>query len=196
MVEASFRHGYMHGPAILYEDLLGLALTGLCLKGPLTNLRILRNLQEKDLCLMCDMGLGPETKGMAPADRIARGQDASELRRFAQQTEPFWKDTICGVCLGNESWQRCRRHLLEDASKGLIRDISRHHASMSGIFQNLVHFARSFRWECQGTETDEDKAALISAVGWCSGWQPFLSIMGIEHEQRIFERKKQIFNLF
>ncbi len=180
LVEASFRHGYMHGPAILYEDLLGLALPDLHLKGPLTNLRLLRNLREKGLCLMCDMGLGPESEGVVTAELVNRGQDPGELRRFAQETEPFWVETICGICLGNGSWRRCRQHLLADASRGLIQNLSGHYNFLNRIFNRLVHFSRSFRWECQGTDTDEDRAALISAVGWCSGWNPFLKILGIK----------------
>jgi len=41
----------------------------------------------------------------------------------------------------------------------------------------VTRFGRSFRWELRGTDTGEDRAALISAVGWCSGWRPLLSIV-------------------
>jgi len=41
----------------------------------------------------------------------------------------------------------------------------------------VIPILLSFRWENRGTETVEDMAALISAVGWCSGWKPLFSIM-------------------
>lgn len=180
LVEASFRHGYMHGPAILYEDLLHPAIPALGIDGPLKNLRLLKNLREKGPCIMCEMDLGPETKGAASADRVERGRDPRELRVFAQSTRTYWEKTICGRCLGNGSWPRCRRHLMEDASKGAIGSLLPHQDLLNHIFQQITLYARSFRWECRGTDTEENKAALISAVGWCSGWQPLLSILGMK----------------
>ena len=180
LVEASFRQGYMHGPAILYEDLLQPALPALGLKGPLKNWRLIVNLNEKGPCMMCDMNLGPETKGAANEALIVRGRNATELRRFAESTRAYWERTICGRCLGNGSWPRCRRHLIQDALEGSVENLSRHRALISDLTKHITLYSRSFRWGFQGTEKEENKAALISAVGWCSGWQPFLTTLGMK----------------
>lgn len=180
LVEASFRHGYMHGPAILYEDLLGPAVQAANLQGPLKNLRLLKNLRNKGPCIMCEMNLGPETRGAASADIVERGRDLKELRVFAQRTKTYWEKTICGRCLGNGSWLRCRRHLIEDASKGAMGSLLPHHDLLDYILQQITLYSRSFRWEFHGTDTEENKAALVSAVGWCSGWQPLLAILGMK----------------
>lgn len=180
LVEASLRHGYMHGPAILYEDLLEPAVQAIHLQGPLKNLRLLKGFRDKGRCLMCEMDLGPETRGAANPDLVERGRDPGELRVFARRTESYWRETVCGRCLGNGSWPRCRRHFIEDVSKGVMGSLLPHQDFLNYIFQQITLYSRSFRWECQGTETEENKAALISAVGWCSGWQPLLSILGIK----------------
>lgn len=180
LVEASFRSGYMHGPAILYEDLLRPAIPALSFKGPLKNFRLWKNLRERGPCMMCEMNYGPETKGTASQDLVERGRDPRELRVFAQRTESYWGKTVCGRCLGNGSWPRCRRHLIEDASKGAIGSLPPHQDLLNHIFHQITHYSRSFVWENRGTATEEDEAALISAVGWCTGWQPFLTTLGMK----------------
>jgi len=177
LVETAFRHSYMHGPAILYEDILGLAIPALDLHGPAKNLRLRINLRERGPCIMCKMGYGPGTKGKASPDIVQIGSDPSHLQFFAQKTKKYWKRAVCGSCFGHESFYRCRKHLIEDASNGAIGDISSHRDVIGYIFEHLVIYARSFGWECKGTDTEEDRAALISAIGWCSGWGPLLSIL-------------------
>jgi len=180
LVEASFRHGHMHGPAIVYEDILGIAASAMDVKGPFINLRLPVSLRDRGPCLMCNMGLGPESRGAASPDLVTRGQDATELRVFARTTRAHWEKNVCGRCLGNEARPRCRRHLIEDASRGMVNRFSQHRDLIDYMFEQITLYARSFRWEFQGTETEENKAALISAVGWCSGWQLFLPIIGME----------------
>ena len=102
---------------------------------------------------------------------------SSNLQVFAQKTKKYWERTICSHCVKNGSFHRCRRHLVEDASNAMVGDISFHRGTLEYIFEHLVIYARSFRWECHGTDTEEDQAALISAIGWCSGWGPLLSIL-------------------
>jgi hypothetical protein len=63
---------------------------------------------------------------------------------------------------------------------GWIGTTSIHHSHVEYIFHHLSLYHRSFRLEFHGTETVEDMAALISAVGWCSGWKLFLSIFAKE----------------
>jgi len=176
LIEAAFYRGYMHGPALLYEDLLKPALPAFCLQGPLKNWRLGRNLRNKGPCPMCEMGYGPESIGKARPELIERGRDVTELLTLARKTEKYWEKAICGRCAKNGSVQRCRHHLIEDASTGLIDTFSTHSALVEYIFHHISLYYRSFRLEFQGTETEEDRAALISAVGWCSGWGIFLSV--------------------
>ena len=178
-VEASFRHGYFHGPAILYRDLLSRALPAFRFRGPGKELRLGRHLREKGACIMCEMRLGPKTAGMANPEIVERGQDPTELKRFARKTQPHWQRTICGRCAGTSALERCRPHLLEDLGRATALDLRFHRSFLESIFHHLRIYERSFRYEFQDTETDEDTAALISAVGWCSGWRPFLTLMGI-----------------
>lgn len=182
LVEAAFCRGYMHGASLLYEDLLTPALSISRMRGPLQNWRLVKDLRNRGPCPMCKMGFGPHSKGIASPELVKRGRDITELGKLADSTETYWQKTICGRCAKNGSAQRCRRHLIEDASKGLVDTFFTHSTLVEYIFCHLSRYHRSFRLEFQGTQTAEDVAALISAVGWCSGWRAFLSICATESE--------------
>ena len=175
LMDASFRRGWMHGPAILYLDLMEQTWAAFNYRKPLYHPR--SAIRNKGPCLMCEEGFGPDTIGKAKEDVIQRGRDLSELQKFARDTKPYWERTVCGRCAGNESAQRCRAHLIEDLSSGAKVDLSRHFELIEDLLHHIRLYADSFRMELQGTETKEDKAALISAVGWCSGWKPFFSMI-------------------
>jgi hypothetical protein len=177
-VEAAFYRGFMHGASILYEDLLSLGLSAFNIKGPLKNWRVMKNLISKGPCPMCEMGFGPYSKGIVRPEIIERGRDITELYALARKTETYWEKTICGKCIGNKSNHRCRRHLIEDISNGLTNQLSNHQALVDYIYCHISLYSRSFRLEFQGSQTEEDMSALISAVGWCSGWKTFLSLYG------------------
>lgn len=176
-VEAAFRQGYMHGPAVLYEELMHQAQSAFVIRGPMQAWRITRNIRARGPCLMCDMKYGPDSKGAIKADRVQKGRDLSELQAMAGKTTPYWQKALCGRCAGNDSSRRCRRHLIEEISHGIVNDMSPHASLVNLIAQHIETYARSFRYGYHGTETDEDMAALINAVGWCSGLKTFLSIM-------------------
>lgn len=59
LVEVSFRHGYLHGPAILYSELMSQSLPAFRLRGPGKGLRFQKYFREKAACIMCEMRLGP-----------------------------------------------------------------------------------------------------------------------------------------
>ena len=109
---------------------------------------------------------------------VQQGRDLTELLGLARRTEPYWRNAVCGTCAGTASTRRCRQHLIEDESPGLADDISVHSSLVTYLSTHLVKYARSFQFEFKGSQTEEDTAALISAVGWCSGWSTFLSIVG------------------
>lgn len=174
--EAAFRHGYLHGPTKLYEDLLERARAALGVQGPWAVQRIARMLRERGPCLMCDCGLGPRSRGAARAELVERGRDPREFRAFARRTEPFWRRAVCGTCAGRSAAARCRRHFREDAARGRAHV----HAQRELIETTLEHlrvYSQSFVWGYHGTESDEDRAALIVPVGWCSAWQGLSAVV-------------------
>ncbi len=180
LVESAFRDSYLHGPTILYANIMRLAVSALDLKGPFKNQRILLALSEKAPCMMCEMGLGPGSKGAINPDRVSRGRDATQLRVFARGSQTYWEGSLCGQCMENELPQRCRLHLTEEMSLGKLDGFEQNRKLVNYIMDQIMRYSLSFRWENRGTVTEENKAALVSAVGWCSGWQTFMSILGIK----------------
>jgi len=185
--EASFRNGYLHGPAVLYEDLMTRAYACFEAYGP-GKLRIAAfKLRERGPCLMCEMGLGPQSSGMASPQMVKRGNERGVIEEMARRTLPHWKDMVCGECLGRESQARCRPHLISAQSgvsfrhqKALVRE----------ILERVSRYCRSFRWEFRGTERDEDLGGLFAAVGWCSGWTPLLELLDIPKKEPLELQKR------
>lgn len=176
-VEASYRPSFFHGPAILYGDLLERATAAFALAGPWKGVRLARALRPTAPCMMCEMGYGPGQPAGASRELIEGGRNWNHLRAFAARTEPWWGPTVCGRCLGNGSRPRCRPHLREDARHGAAVDVAWHRASVEDLLRRLRVYGRSFVWGHQHTQTDEGRASLLSAVGWCSGWRTFRLLM-------------------
>jgi hypothetical protein len=176
-VEASFRHNYLHGPAILYEDLISQAIRAFPKYGPCRTTRLAWNLRSKEPCLMCDCGLDDKSPGTATEDIVKRGKDTANLIEFALATERYWHDDVCGRCARQGSKRRCRPHLLEDISQGLAVNTDEQQAFLKRIQEHLSAYSQSFVCGYHGTDTKEDRAALLSAVGWCSGWTELLKIL-------------------
>jgi hypothetical protein len=56
-VEAAFRPRFLHGPALLYEDMMERAVTALKERpGPFQAVRLARRLRAAGPCLMCELG--------------------------------------------------------------------------------------------------------------------------------------------
>jgi hypothetical protein len=175
--EAAFRHSYLHGPAILYEDLMERAALALDAGGPLAGARLRRRLRAHAGCLMCEAGYGPESKGFISAERLAAGRDLSRIREFLEHSEQYWRAAVCGRCAANGAGTRCRIHLLEDLRGKPELSLAKHRALVEDILAHVRRYSLSFRWEAQGTETEEDRAALVNAVGWCGGWDHLLACL-------------------
>ena len=184
-VEAALRHCFMIGPAIVYEDLLERATEAFNIKGPLKRWQFIRNFKEKGPCLMCDMKLGPRTEGIARKELVRRASDLTEMVRLMEIGRPYWEKTICGRCLDNGSWIRCRPHLIEDLTAGKEDHLMRHKTLLNQLRHHMIQYSRSYTWDYRGTGTDEDRASLISAVGWFSGWRPFLEMVGMRKERPV-----------
>lgn len=175
--EAAFRHGYLHGPAILYADLMERAARAFRLSGPLAGARLAHRLRSHGPCLMCEMGLGPDSPGFVSGPRLSTRRDLGPLRRFAGSVERYWRGMVCGRCARTKGAARCRGHLVQDLERNPAPELARHRALVAWIARHTERFSASFRLDLSGTDTPEGRAALVSAVGWCSGWKVLLGLL-------------------
>ena len=95
-IEATFRSGYMHGPALLYEDIMACVNSAFPAESPLKKWNLGRKLRPRRPCPMCEWGFGPETKGTATQELVETGRDTHELYTFAHKTKAYWERTMCG----------------------------------------------------------------------------------------------------
>jgi hypothetical protein len=122
---------------------------------------------------MCGMDYGPESIGYPNRKALKEGRDLTNLRSFALETKPYWQQYVCGLCLGQEGQGvLCRPHLLSMLSHGRSTEggVEAQKRLVEYLAEQLAAYSRSFRWGWHDTETTENKAALITAIGWCSGW--------------------------
>jgi hypothetical protein len=176
VVEAAFRHDFLHGPAVVYADLLERATAAFDLVGPLQARRLASRLRQRGPCHLCALGFGPHSQGPIPRARLHTGRDVSHLLAFMAACQPCWQDTVCGCCAGNAAPIYCRPHLGTALAQDLTADLICQRRLVQRIADHLTRYRESFRWEKRGTDTVEDRAALISAAGWCSGWRSLLAL--------------------
>lgn len=172
--EAAFRHGYLHGSAILYEDLMERATHAIALGGPLAGPRVARRLRSVAACHMCQLGYGADSQSFIPWTRVEQGRDLSWLRAFLVESRPHWISTVCGRCSRNGSPVRCRLHLLDDLRDDPLLALDAHRGLVDTIYRRVRRYSASFQWELQGSDTAEDRSGLASAAGWCGGWDLLL----------------------
>jgi hypothetical protein len=177
VVEAAFRNGFLHGPAVLYDDLMAQALAAFDIAGPMRARRLAKRLRAGGPCLLCALEVGPDSEGFVNEARLRTGRDAGPLRRFMGECQPSWQDTVCGRCAGDGPL-RCRAHLVDDLDHGRAVDIDVQASHVRRVAQRLSRFEHSFVWERRGSATSEDRAALIAAAGWCAGWRSLLVVAG------------------
>lgn len=177
-VEAAFRHCYLHSLAIVYSELMERASRAFEMSGPLAGTRLARRLRLRGPCLMCELELGPDSSGgFVSAERVAEGRDLSQLRRFMAESARHWRGAVCGRCASTAAASRCRVHLLLDLERDPAIELAPHRALVAKIAAHVVRYSVSFRWEQRGTDTAEDRAALVSAVRWCGGWSALLGAL-------------------
>lgn len=177
LVDAAFRRGYLHGPVVLYEDLMQRANDAVGKPRPAWRYRALRDLRAKGPCLMCELGYGPSSLSDWRPDRIARGREPNHFRAFAERTKRCWEPDVCGSCVGARTTVLCRRHLLESVKANGKNQLQGQASWLSSTMQHITNFSQSFGYERRGSDTEKDRAALISAVGWCSGWRTLFDIL-------------------
>lgn len=175
IVETAFRHRYLHGPAVLYDDLMAIADDAMARHGPLAGERTAWHLVTRGPCHVCAMGIGPSSAGFIEHERWDTARNATGWLDFLAETRPLWHAHVCGRCDGSGRPARCRCHLIEDLVAG-ENDVAQAAAEVHWIAEHVHHFDRSFRWECQDSDTAEDHAALVVAIGWCSGWSSMLTL--------------------
>jgi hypothetical protein len=174
-VEFAFRRGWVHGCAVLYDDLMERAVR--TVNSGRFGFWLAFRLRQTGPCLMCELGFGPNSPGLAPAELLARGRETSRLRSFAAETLSYWRGFVCAQCTGrtpSPDAPRCRPHLLGDLRHRRPVHLGAQRELIGSIYSAVNRYSRSFRLELQGTDTPADRAGLIAAMGWCSGWSAWL----------------------
>jgi hypothetical protein len=181
-VEMCFRTVLLLGPTILYEDLLHRSLDAFPRFGPLKTRRLALRLRPRGPCIMCDMKAHDSGPGVMYRSLIEEGQGTDRLRDFALRHRPYWEPAICGLCRGDGAEIRCRRHLIERADQIDRSSLERHRGMLATTHRHVQAFGRSFVWGQRGTDGPEDRAALLAAIGWMSGWRPLLELVDAHDE--------------
>jgi len=161
---------------ILYNDLLEQALAALDVASPLREPRLVRWSRAWP-CHLCTLEVGPDADGHVSEARPRIGRNTEPLRRFMTKCRPHWENSIGGRCAGDGP-ARCHPYLVEDIKQGRDSHIDIHQRHTRRITQQLATFERSRHWEHCGRDTSPDRAAPISAAGWCSGWLGLLNTVG------------------
>jgi hypothetical protein len=182
-VEMSFRHEYLLGPTILYAGLIGKSLHAISAPHTIRLRSAIRQLQAAGPCFLCALNAKTASGGACSQARLDRGRDNSRLRNFARKLEPMWRSSLCPDCSGQESDggapDRCRHHLLAAMKARTPVDIVAQKNMLQDLSERVARYQRSFSAGAPEAG-DEDRAALIAAIGWCSGWRPLLAQLSQE----------------
>jgi hypothetical protein len=179
VIEMAMLKGFVSRSAFLYFDLLQQAVDVL---GARTR-TLAKRLGERNPCMICE--INPRRRGWLSDAEISEARDQGRLRSFADELAPLWRESRCPRCLGLETSGRlCRRHLHEAIETHLPVAIDDELRYLLSLTPRVETYAKSFMWQHRGTDRAEDRAALLAAIGWCSGWSPLASIapLGFRHE--------------
>jgi len=176
-VEMAFRKRHFLGSVILYRALVEKAVQAIQARKRRGLRSPLNRLQAAGPCFLCALNIGHAGAGAAPPARLERGRDSSGLRSFAARLAPLWLPQVCTDC-ANEAGTpaRCRPHLLAALKSDNPIDLSRVGPTLQELAVRLGRYEKSFV-AGEGQPSDQDRAALIAAVGWCSGWRPLLGLL-------------------
>ena len=172
-LEMSFRDEYLLGPTILYAAVIDKSLNVMSAPHSAT-----RRLRAAGPCLLCALDVTNAPAGASPRARLDRGRDSSTLRNFARRLEPTWRRNVCPECSAQESNgtlpNRCRRHLIAAMKTLTPVDIVAQMNLLQDLSDGVVCYQKSFSPDGPKA-SDRDRAGLIAAIGWCSGWGPLLA---------------------
>jgi hypothetical protein len=175
-VEMCFRHRYLLGPAILYEDLLDRCLAAIPTSGLYKARRFMRCLRPKGPCIMCDMRIYYAGSGASRPSLIEYGRRTDALRQFAREHQVYWQGAVCGKCRGHDSEILCRPHLIKRTNPITVVAFE-HLCRVLETTQDRVRaLGHSYEWGNRGTDRPPERAALLTAIGWMSGWRPLLAL--------------------
>jgi hypothetical protein len=187
-IEMSFRDDYLLGPTILYGELIKKSLRAINSSQRMALHSVIRRLRAAGPCFLCAMNLKDASAGVSPQERLDQGRDNSQLRNFASKFEPIWRSSLCSDCSDHESDElapkRCRQHLLAAMKARTPIDIVAQKNMLQDVSDRLARYKKSF--VLGGPKaSDQDSAALIAAIGWCSGWRPLLALLREDVAQNV-----------
>ena len=62
-------------------------------------------------------------------------------------------------------------------NEGESLDLKHEREYFLNVLARLENYAWSFSWGFRGIDGPEDRAAIISAIGWCSGWSSLARLL-------------------
>lgn len=123
--------------------------------------------------MACDMRIYYAGGGLARPAMTAQGRRTDELLSFASEHRAYWWDTVCGAS-GGGGEALCRRHLLGRREPVESASFERLRCMLESTRDHVATLSRSYHWDRRGSDRPEDRAALLTAIGWLSGWRPLL----------------------
>ena len=177
VVELALRPGYLLGPAILYTSLAEQGTATFKTRGLDYRRLLARRLKSRGPCIVCDANI--RGGGALRLSVLEQARNPGRLRGFASQFERFWSPYVCPRCSGaSSSHFLCRRHLRESLTSGIHVDLALQRSALTALTYHLGMFQKSFTFGYRGTDAPENRAALISMIGWCAGWRLLIELVG------------------
>jgi putative (di)nucleoside polyphosphate hydrolase len=172
-VEMAMLHGFCSRSASLYVDIL--QQTSRALAG--SNQRaVAKQLRESGSCMICNAN--PTWRGLLSTAELSEAKDPARLRSFVEGSAPFWRSDCCPRCIsGLTGGHLCRRHMIEAINERMSLDLKHEREYLLNVLARLENYAWSFSWGFRGIDGPEDRAAIISAIGWCSGWSSLAALL-------------------
>ncbi len=179
-VEMSVLHDFCSRSATLYADILRQGVAVLAPEQLRRQRVVAKELKEGGTCMICNAN--PMRRGLLSVSELTKAKDPARLRSFAEKSAPFWQSDRCPQCVnGVTGGHLCRRHLIEVLSEGVSLNLMFEREYLLNVLARLENYAWSFSWGFHGMDGPEDHAALISAIGWCSGWSSLAAVVPIGH---------------
>lgn len=182
-VETAFRSDYVLGPTVLYVDLLDRCLSHIPRSGPFQSLRFRQRMLATGPCMACDMGLYRATSGLAKPELLDQGRQTDALVSYARRYRELWQPSACQLCAGSPRTNDlsadntlCRPHILAQRNAPTESQIRSLQALLKTTYDHVSILDRSYTLGNEGTERPEGHAALLTAIGWLSGWRPLLAL--------------------
>jgi putative (di)nucleoside polyphosphate hydrolase len=176
-VEMSTLRGFCSRSASLYVDILQQASTALAGN---TQRAIAKQLKERGSCMICNAN--PKWRGLLSAAELAEAKDPARLRNFLEESAPFWRSDCCPRCITLVTGgQLCRHHMIEAINEGQSLDLRHERDYFLNMLARLENYAWSFSWGFRDIDGPEDRAAIVSAIGWCSGWSSLAKLTPLGH---------------